>query len=148
RLARHHFTDAKPATPTNVCRDICGFQAQINSAAHLSAWARQHGLTPTHIHAALYTQRTLVRTSCMRQTLHLISTEDFALYIQALKQSRVTALLRIAAKFGVTRAHVDAMNNHFMDALSDGPLPRQELLKRLKPRVGKQVQAWMGVVWG
>src|SRR5262249_36134095 len=57
-------------------------------------------------------------------------------------------LLRIAAKFGVTRADADAMNNHFMDALSDGPLPRQELLKRLKPRVGKQVQAWMGVVWG
>ncbi|MGH9841571.1 MAG: winged helix DNA-binding domain-containing protein [Blastocatellia bacterium] len=148
RLVRHHLNDAKPAALTNVCRDICGFQAQINSAAHLSGWARQPGLTPTQIHAALYTQRTLVRTSCMRQTLHLIPTADFALYIQALKQSRVTALLRVAAKFGVTRAHVDAMNDHFLDALSDGPLPRQELLARLKPRVGKQVRAWMDVVWG
>ncbi len=148
RLARHHLTVAKPATVTNVCRDICGFQAQINSAAHLSGWARQRGLTPTHIHAALYTQRTLVRTSCMRQTLHLIPSADFALYIQALKQSRVTALLRTAAKFGVAGAHVDAMNNHFMDALSGGPLPRRELLERLKPRVSKQVQAWMDVVWG
>lgn len=148
RLARHHFTDAEPAKLVNVCRDIGGFQAQLNSAAHLAGWARQRSLTPTDIHAALYQQRTLVRTSCMRQTLHLIPAADFALYINALKESRVAGLLRVAGKFGVTRAHVAALNDQFLDALSAGPLPGQELLARIKPRVGQEVQAWMAVVWG
>ena len=148
RLKRHHFTDIKPAVLTNVCRDISGFQAQLNSAAYLSACARQRGLTQTQIEAALLKQRTLVRTSCMRQTLHLIPAADYTLYIQALKQSRVTALLRVAAKFGVTRAHADEMNALFLEALNDGPLPRQELLARLQPRLNKQLQAWMEVVWG
>ena len=67
RLAGPHLNDTKSATLTNMCRDICGFQAQLNSGAHLSGWTRKYGLTLTHIHAALRTQ---VRTSCTRGTLH------------------------------------------------------------------------------
>ncbi len=148
RLARHHLTGTVPSTLTGVCRAICGLQAQLNSAAQLAAWARLRDLTQLDIHAALYEQRALVRTSCMRQTLHVIPAADFALYINALKQSRVTALLRIAAKFGVTRKHADKMNEQFLAALNAGPLPRRELLERIKPLVGKELRAWMDVVWG
>ncbi|MBI1765302.1 MAG: AlkZ family DNA glycosylase [Acidobacteria bacterium] len=148
RLARHHLTDAASAELTGVCRDIGGLQAQINSAARLAAWARVPGLTQTEIQTALYQQRALVRTSCMRQTLHLITAADFALYINALRQSRVTALLRVAAKFGVTRQHADALNACFLAALSGGPLPRRALLERIQPLVGQEVRAWMNVVWG
>ena len=152
RLARHHLSGEKRAALEDVCRAIGGFQAQVNSAAQLAAWARLPGMTQTEIQPALQTalfeQRTLVKTSCMRQTLHIIPAPELALYLSALKESRVRALWRIAAKFGVTRQHTDELNAIVMDALSGGPLPRAPLLESIKQAAGNELRAWMNVVWG
>ena len=72
RLRRHHLSDhpAQKQDVVSICRDICGVQAQVMSAAYLQLWTRNHALTRPQIEDALWKTRTLVKTSLMRQTLH------------------------------------------------------------------------------
>lgn len=146
RLTRHHFVDEHPTDLTTVCRDVCGIQSQVMAAAQMALWARMHDLTPEDIHSALYKSRTLVKTSCMRQTLHLIPATDFSIYISALKRSRVEALMRIMSKFGITQKEVDGMNDAVVEALHAGPMTQRELTEQIVPRVGKKVRRWMECV--
>src|SRR6266571_998297 len=57
RLARHHPAGKAPAKPSAICHDVCGFQAQVMSAAEIALWARNHELTRTEIHSALCESR-------------------------------------------------------------------------------------------
>src|ERR1700691_1238755 len=85
RLRRHHLLNEAPAGAVTICRDVCGVQAQVMSSAFLQLWARNHALTRAEIEAALWQDRTLIKTSLMRQTLHLIPSDEFPLYIAAVK---------------------------------------------------------------
>src|SRR5438045_831057 len=102
RLARHHLLERSAADVEKVCRDLCGIQAQVMSSAELAYWTRTAGSASDTVHSSLWERRTLVRTSCMRQTLHLLPATDFSIYINALKRSRLAALLRGMARFGMT----------------------------------------------
>ncbi len=147
RLTRHHFVDENLADLTTVCRNVCGVQSQVMAAAQMAFWARMHGLTRADIHSALWKSRTLVKTSCMRQTLHLLPAADFSIYINALRRSRVEALRRIMSKFGITQKEFDGMNEAVMEALSAGPMTQGELTDQIASKVGKNVRTWMEHVW-
>jgi len=148
RLARHHFLDRKPAPLAALCGDTGGIQAQVTAAAELALWARRHDLTRAAIHEALWERRTLVKTSLMRQTLHWVPASEFALYIAALKRSRLAALRRIMAKYAaVTAKEIDELNGAIVAALGRGPLSRRELAERIRPRVSKNVRKWMDMAW-
>jgi len=77
RLRRNHLLDenepprvrdkARAEDAVTICRDICGVQAQVMSAAYLQLWTRNHALTRAVIEDALWKTRTLVKTSLMRQ---------------------------------------------------------------------------------
>src|SRR5262245_46926801 len=81
RLARHHLVDQNPAGLITISQNVCGIQSQVMAAAQMALWARRRGLNRAEIHSALWENRTLVKTSCMRQTLHLIPAADFSIYI-------------------------------------------------------------------
>jgi len=147
RLTRHHFVDKNLADLTTVCRNVCGIQSQVMAAAQMAFWARMHGLTRADIHSALWKSRTLVKTSCMRQTLHLLPAADFSIYINALRRSRVEALRRIMSKFGITQKEFDGMNEAVMEALGAGPMTQGELADQIASKVGKNVRTWMEHVW-
>jgi hypothetical protein len=149
RLRRHHLVeeDDTPADPVTICRDVCGVQAQVMSAAYLQLWTRNHALTRNEIESALWTTRTLVKTSLMRQTLHLIPADEFPLYIAAVKRSRISGALRIMAKFGITPEEADALTVLIIEALSEGPLGRAAIRAAVRPKVSKRVHSWMGKVW-
>jgi hypothetical protein len=146
RLTRHHFNQGQ-ADLTIICRNVCGIQAQLMAAAEMALWARKLGLTRTDIHAALWESRTLVKTSCMRQTLHLIPAADFFIYINALKRSRVEAFMRIMSKFGVTPKEVGRMNEMIVEALRDGSMTQRELTEQILPKAGKKLRAYMDLAW-
>lgn len=55
---------------------LCGVQAQEKHSALLSVRPRTTGANAADIDAALAEHRTLVRTWCMRGTLHLVASED------------------------------------------------------------------------
>jgi hypothetical protein len=147
RLGRHHLLDESPADAVTICRDICGVQAQVMSSAFLQLWARNHALTRSQIEAALWQNRTLVKTSLMRQTLHLVPADEFLLYIAAVKSSRMAGGLRIMAKFGIVREEADALTALIMDSLSSGPLGRPAITAAVRPKVSKRVRSWMEKVF-
>ena len=147
RLRRHHLLDDVPAGAVTICRDMCGVQAQIMSAAYLQLWTRNHAITRSQIETALCKSRTLVKTSLMRQTLHLIPADEFSLYIAALKPSRVAQALRVMARCGIEREEGEALTPLIMDALSAGPLGRAAINAAIRPKVSKRVRSWMEKVW-
>jgi hypothetical protein len=113
------------------------------TSAHMALWARTLGLRPADITSALFETRSLVKTLCMRRTLHLIPSDDFQIYITALKPSRMAAILRIMSRFGITRRDVDKMNRDVVEELSSGPTTLGELNTLIRPKVGLKIKAWM-----
>jgi hypothetical protein len=137
----------KDVDPVTISRDVCGVQAQIMSAAYLQLWTRNHSITRAQIENALWKKRTLVKTSLMRQTIHIIPADEFWLYISALKPSRLAAPLRIMARCGINREEADDLTGLIMDALASGPRGRGEIADVVRPKVSKRVRAWMDRVW-
>jgi winged helix DNA-binding protein len=117
------------------------------SAAFLQAWARNHAITRGEIENALWKKRALIRTSLMRQTLHLIPEDQFNIYIAALKSSRVAAVLRVMSRFGIGDEEAAALTALIMDILSAGPQNRAAIFAAVRPKVSKRVRAWMDRVW-
>jgi len=147
RLARHHLLVPKGSDPVAVCGDICGVQAQLMTAAQLNIAARTHGLSPARIEAALWQERTLVKTLCMRQTLHLLPAAEFHIYAAAVRRSRVAAVERIMQRFRITASDREALLRATLEALERGPMSKGELTARIRRRVSSRVRAWMDRVW-
>src|SRR5215469_7549589 len=147
RLTRHHLAESKPADAVTVARDVCGMQAQFMSAASLQLWTRNHGIAQNAIERALWQERSLVRTSLMRQTLHLVPADQFSVYIAALRSSRVRPVLRIMARFRISRDEAEDLTGLILEALSSGPSSRVAIQAAVRPKVSKRVRAWMDKVW-
>jgi hypothetical protein len=147
RLARHHLVDQNQTNLITVCQNVCGVQAQLMAAAEMQLWTRRHDLTQRDIHSALWKSRALVKTSLMRQTLHLIPATEFSIYISALKKSRLEALLRVMSRFGITPKEVEALNQALLEALDAGPKTRPELIQQIMPKVAKKLRAYFKLAW-
>ena len=144
RLRRHHLASKSQADLAEVARDVCGVQAQVMSAAEIALWARNHALTAAAIRSALWKDRALVKTSCMRGTLHLLTAADFPIYINALKSSRIRQTLHIMARYGVTQREAREVTEAVMEALRDGPVTKRELTERVLSLglAGKKAKLW------
>jgi len=130
-----------------ICRDMCGVQAQVMSAAYLQLWTRNHDITRAAIENSLWKTRTLVKTSLMRQTLYLIATDEFAIYVSALRPSRFAQAMRVMDRCGITRAESEALIPMIMDILSAGPLSRPAIAAAIRPKASKRVRFWMENSW-
>ncbi len=117
------------------------------SAAYLQLWTRNHALTRAGIEDALWKSRSLVKTSLMRQTLHLIPTDEFPLYIAALRPSRYAQAMRVMERCGITRDESEAIIPLIMKTLSAGPLSRPAIAAALRPKASKRVRFWMENSW-
>ncbi|HEX3105844.1 MAG TPA: winged helix DNA-binding domain-containing protein [Terriglobales bacterium] len=117
------------------------------SAAQLQLWARNHAITPAMVNDALWQKRTLVKTSLMRQTLHLVPADEFPLYIAAHKSSRAKAVLSIMARCKITREEADALSALILEELKTGPAPRAAITAAVRPKVSKRLRVWMDRVW-
>ncbi len=147
RLARHHFLDSQPAPVLAICRDVCGMQAQVMSAAEMAWWARNHALKRVDIQSALWQSRTLIKTFAQRGTLHILTAEDFPIYIAALQRSQVERIHKFMARLDLSAKEADNLHAATMHALQAGPLTQGELTEQVKKRVGKKVRAAMAIFW-
>ena len=147
RLRRHHLLDQSAKDLVTICRDVCGVQAQIMSAAQLQFWARNHAITPMMVNDALWKTRSLVKTSLMRQTLHLVPANEFPLYIAAHKNARARAVLSIMARCKITREEADELSALILEELKAGPAPRAAITAAVRPKVSKRLRVWMDKVW-
>ncbi|HEY6252856.1 MAG TPA: winged helix DNA-binding domain-containing protein [Candidatus Angelobacter sp.] len=147
RLQRHHLAQRHSSDLVQICRDICGVQAQVMGAARLALRARASNLTRQDVHSALWEKRLLVKTSAMRQTLHLLAADDYYIYLTALRPSRMEAMMRIMARIDVGQKQVEAMTAVLMSFLADDPVPQRELVEQVKPHISKKLQASMKLFW-
>ena len=147
RLARHHLTAGAKPSIVDVCRDVCGIQAQVMSAAELSLWTRRRQTRRADVRAALWTTRDLVKTTSMRRTLHLLPARDFQMYIAAMQAWLMSQTENLLKRIGASPKHVDTMIDVVMDALADGPKTQQDLLARAKTKASKGMRVWLQYAW-
>src|SRR5262245_17730877 len=149
RLARQQLVERVPAgRMLAVVGEVCGLHAQVPSSAELQVWARVDGVGPQDVRDALWERRSLVRTWCMRGTLHLLAAEDLPGYVAALRTHdrwwKGAWLRMIGFSAGELRAILDAI----ADSLGEEPLTREELAERVAGQVGPRARERMLSGWG
>ena len=155
RLARHHLvvgmaTPARAATTVaDVVLDTGGIQAQVMSAAEMSIWTRHRGTTRAQTQLALWNERSIVRTSAMRLTLHLLPSGDLPMYIAALRTMQFRRIEYWLGRMGATPRQLRIMVDAVVDALEDGPpKTQQELIAAAKKKIGRRgLGDWIDHSW-
>lgn len=136
RLARSRLT-RPAATVGDAVRSTCGIQAQLQSAAEVGASLRTRDATRADVRAALWEERTLVRTWTMRGTIHLHPADELGLW---------TAAARASGRFSEP---APGLLDAFEAVLADGePRLREELAEEVSARVGSWAREPMRSGWG
>ena len=132
RLSRHHLVDRAPRMSLiPAVSDVCGIQAQVSSAANLSARARVEQLSPQDVGRSLWSERSLVRTWCLRSTVHLVSSNDLPMLAAALSVRAQRGRERWAAARRLTSGELAAVVRDAVEALDDAPATYAELRNRI-----------------
>ncbi|MFJ5862971.1 winged helix DNA-binding domain-containing protein [Streptomyces parvus] len=141
RLARQHLHPGAAATaspfaaPGEAVAAMLGAHAQVLSAAELSVGLRGDGLTRTDVRTALWTDRTLVKTSGPRGTVHLLPAADLPLWTGALS-AVPTGPNPFPQDARMTPDQVEAVVAAVGDALTGTELTIDELSDEVVARTG------------
>jgi hypothetical protein len=137
RLRRHHLTPrARPGALAQVARDVCGVQAQLPAPAELAFRVRVAGLTREQVRRALEQDRTLVRTWTVRNTVHVLTAEEFPVHIAAVRDASLHRIHQWLGRSGLTPDRTKVIGDAAVEALGDGPLTRRALDSRLVEILG------------
>src|SRR5438876_1892758 len=135
RLVRHHLAKrARKGQIEKVVSHLCGVQAQVLSYAALAIWARVEGITMQDVQDALWKHRSLVKTWCMRGTLHLIPDSDLPVYVAARKTTMVVKRDRLTPEIGVEERK--KIVGAIREALDGQILTREQLAEEVVKRLG------------
>jgi hypothetical protein len=129
---------------------VLGVQAQVLSAAELSLGARVDALTRRDVQAAMWQDRTLVRTWAMRGTLHLFAAEDLPLVVAARCANGNRHWLSYFLQNGFTEAQYDELVLTVPEVLGEEPMTREALASAVAERMAApQVsKALLSSSWG
>ncbi len=137
RLARHGLLGPLASVPA-ACAAMCGAHAQIASAADLSIGLRVAGITKREIAAALWTERSIVKTIGPRGTWHLVPAADLPTWCAAL--AAVPTQPGLPPDVRLDSAQTDAVLAAIDAALAEGERTIDELDELVPARCG----AWAG----
>jgi hypothetical protein len=147
--AQHLHTPLPAASFHRMVADICALHAQVMSSAELAAAVRVDGLAPGAVAAALWSDRSLVKTWAMRGTLHLLTTEDYPLYAAALSNRRFELDGPWLKYHGLVASDVPALVEAVADALDGRRLTREELGREVVRLLGdSKWEALLASGWG
>lgn len=136
RMARHWL--AEPAVDLDaaaVAAAMCGAHAQLLGAAELSIGRRIAGATRSDVRAALWQQRTLVKTFGPRGTVHLLAATDLPMWTGALSALPSPAPTHPeGVRF--TPAQAETVIAAIGDALAAAELTVDELTEAIAERAG------------
>ena len=148
RMARHHLDRPAPRSQVaSVVADACGIQAQVMAAAQLALRVRLRGLTLEDIERALWQERTLARVWCMRGTVHLVPSDQFAVFVRGSSTRQVGRLENWRVRAGASKEATD----HLVAAASaamDRPRTRGEIANRVRASLGWPIEKGGGRGWG
>ena len=148
RMARHHLDRPLPKTQvTRAAADACGVQAQVMVAAQLALRVRVRGLTIEDVDRALWHNRSLARVWCMRGTVHLVPSEDFAIFVRGSSTRQVGLASRWFERAGVAKAFVERLIEAASAAM-DRPRTRGEIASRISDSLGLPIERGGSRGWG
>lgn len=137
RLAQHGLNPRFPADGIlHAARVTGGIQAQVLSAAEMALGARVDGLMPDTVQAALWQERTLVKTWQMRGTLHLMTAEDLPLFCAARQHFDHDIYGSYLSSYGIQGDDAQAYKEALPRVLRNGPLTRQEVAEAIGTETG------------
>lgn len=106
-LARQGLIERMTGPVADVVGRLAGLQAQHANAPYVALWSRRDGQTIADLEAAL-ADRSVVKATVMRSTLHLVAAADFAALDTAAAQGRVAVWQASARRAGVDLAELHA----------------------------------------
>ncbi|TDD64849.1 winged helix DNA-binding domain-containing protein [Jiangella aurantiaca] len=134
-LARQHLlgrVDGAERRPLDVVRDVVGLQGQDPDPPYLMLWNRIEGFTVEQL-TALQLDRSVVRATLFRGTLHLVATDDY-LWLRPMLQPMLERWQRGAWGKTLEGVDVDELAKAAADLLDDGRLTRPRLSRALAAR--------------
>ena len=118
-----------------VVRRLCGVQAQVASTAELAVRVRQTASHPGEVGRALADGR-LIKTWAMRGALHLLTAQEGGAFLSLMAAGRSWERPSWQRYFGMTTETMDRLREAVREALTDGPLSREELVAAVTARPG------------
>lgn len=142
-LSRQHLSQpAKQASA--VVRDLVAVQAQHTWIVPIALWARTADPAQDWIDRALLEKKTLVRTWCLRGTVHVLRSCDLAMVVQAVGDRQASEHEHfMKTRRGIEATQIRRMERAVMRALAKGALSRSDL-HRAAPELAKT----KGASWG
>jgi hypothetical protein len=128
-LARQHLLARVDRRPLDVVRDVAGLQGQDPDPPYLMLWNRVDGFTVDGL-TSLQLDRSVVRATLFRGTLHLVATDDY-LWLRPMLQPMLERWQRGAwgrALDGVDLGHLAKAATGLLDG---GTLTRPQLSRAL-----------------
>jgi hypothetical protein len=147
-MARHHLD--KPASKSRMAgavADACGIQAQVMAAAQLGLRVRVRGLTLEDVQRALWQDRTLARTWCMRGTVHLVPSDEFLVFVRGSSSRQEGRVALWMDRAGVPKASIDRLVEAASAAM-DRPRTRREIAERIRDSLGWPIEGGGSRGWG
>ena len=138
RLRAQRLASRQPAPAADVAavaKELCGLQAQDPLAAALAIRARSSGLVARDVERARVDERSVIRTWCLRGTLHLLAAEDLGWLLPLLGPVFVRKSGRRYAELGLdegTRAKATHVLGQLLSRHSS--LARAEIVHHLAAR--------------
>lgn len=120
----------------DVAADVCGIHAQVMPSAELSLGLRVRGIARADIRAALWQDRTLVKTYGLRGTVHLFPTRELSLWLAALRTKPPPREPNRFELEAVPSDRRDELIHAIHGALDGQQLTREELGAELERQLG------------
>jgi hypothetical protein len=151
-LARKQRLLPAPRAAEDVVRvthDLVALHATYPTGPYLSLWARMPGFERRALDDALYERRTLVRALCMRQTLHVVPTDELAFHFQAhiarhgsAARATVEALLVAAGQSAKEESgqSLERIHRRVLDVLAEQGTSTVRALGKAVPELRAKVQ--------
>jgi hypothetical protein len=149
RLQRHHLlARAGRDQALDVVGDVLGVHAQVMSAAELTLGARLDGIGPQLVRDLLWEDRALVKTWCMRGTLHLLPAREYPLWAAALSGRTHWELAPWLKFHGITQNEMQYVIRAVTGALDGHGVTREELAARVGQDLGTHLREKLLEGWG
>jgi len=138
-LARQHLLERLAVTPAVAIERLAGMQAQAPSAPYVGLWSRLAGFEVGDLEDALRA-RTVVKTTVMRGTLHLVARSRLAAFRAATGSSYYDSTLRMLAGLGLD---LDAVRDRVAAQVEERPRSRTEVYRLVAEQVPQPHPKWL-----
>ncbi len=148
RTARHHLDRPLPRTRiAQAVTDACGIQAQVMAAAKLALRVRVKDLAPEDVERALWQDRTVARVWSVRGTVHLVPSDEFAVFVRGCSSRQEARIANWRARSGASLESTERLVAAATSAM-DRPRTRGDITERVRVALGWPVENGGGRGWG